>query len=469
MSGTDSSHKHGQLATVVDGVVVPAYSSSDHAQLDGTQRFRSVAGLFTCLSVVTVAFSIAGLAITFPAAELAYKIEAVAPPKKILPTIPAETLDDHLHDNTGTTSAQAHLSALSVPAETHISTSAALITPTAEPLADRDSVPIGASLEYEVLFTDQFPVKDISILCKNLPRQRNIALASRQCGVLCAQDKGCRYFWATVDGRCCLKAAYDTTSAARTVPGKNSGQFSRLTARGPDAAASMVGMQPPQVQKQQQSEATVESQPPNVAPTLLGTKPQVAVIILGQMRSFLTPKVQQSQRFLVRPLQDQFGADNVHLYLCADPGHRKQLESVRIAGATPTVFEARSRTMFAHMSTCYQKTIDHAASMQPPLVINWFVRSRFDSVFFENVPPLLNLAEDTVYARARRIGHGWKNVDNEQISYWMWGDVCGDRAGDFQCMYRDTKEVDATGKCMIMDDQFAYVPAAYATVGPTIY
>ena len=183
------------------------------------------------------------------------------------------------------------------------------------------------------------------------------------------------------------------------------------------------------------------------------------------MRSFLTPKVQQSQHFLVAPLQEQFGAENIHLYLCAEPGHRTQLEAVRIAGAAPTVFEARSRTMFAHMSTCYQKTIDHAASMKPPLVINWFVRSRFDNVFFDKVPPLLNLPEDTVYARARRIGHGWKNVDNEQISYWMWGDVCGDRGGDFECVYHDTKQVDATGKCMIMDDQFAYVPAAYARVG----
>jgi hypothetical protein len=37
--------------------------------------------------------------------------------------------------------------------------------------------------------------------------------------------------------------------------------------------------------------------------------PQVAIIILGQIRSFLTPKVQNSQRLLVEPLQRDFGAN----------------------------------------------------------------------------------------------------------------------------------------------------------------
>jgi hypothetical protein len=116
--------------------------------------------------------------------------------------------------------------------------------------------------------------------------------------------------------------------------------------------------------------------------------------------------------------------------------------------------------MFAHMATCYQKTVDHTASLQPPLQIKWFVRSRFDSVFFEQVPSMLNLATDSVHARARRIGHGWKNVDNEMISYWMWGDVCGDNPTDFQCVWRDSRKPDASGKCMVMDDQFAYVRTA---------
>ena len=60
----------------------------------------------------------------------------------------------------------------------------------------------------------------------------------------------------------------------------------------------------------------------------------------------------------------------------------------------------------------------------------WVVRSRFDSVFFAPIPPLLTgLQTDTVYARARRVGPGYKDVDNEMISYWMWWDVCADGHG----------------------------------------
>lgn len=197
--------------------------------------------------------------------------------------------------------------------------------------------------------------------------------------------------------------------------------------------------------------------------------PQVAVVIVGQLRSFLTPQVQHSQKLLIQPLQREFGRRNVHLYLCSDPGNSSQLETLRIAGAIPVVFEAKSATMFDHMRTCYLKTLVHAASLDPPLAFTWFVRSRFDNVFFEAVPPLVNLPEDAVYARARRIGRGWKNIDSEMMSYWVWDDVCG-----HQCVYRTTdqpsamlrapdrsksREVDPTGKCMLMDDQFAYVSA----------
>jgi hypothetical protein len=521
MKATDSH----MVAMGIDSALA-AHSSAKAA----AQRPSSIVVLFVCLTVTAIAGSIAGLAITFPATELVYEIEAVVPSKRLggggakqtpLPATPTVVVGSDVHGNGGAMSTQPVLPTPSIPraaeaslsketplappgvtagpaflpepaaetasvpepgspaplipraAETPVFKTTPLVTP--EPPAEPASVPIGTSLAYEMLFTDEYPAKDVGILCKNLPGQSNVALASSQCAVSCARDKRCRYFWATVAGRCCLKAAYDTTSAVRAVAGKDNGQFCMmLTARGPAAAEAIVGLPPPQVQQQeeQQPVGAVEPTPPVVlAPTvpLAGSSSdrqplrKVAVIILGQMRSFLTPKVQESQRYLVAPLQHQFGAENVHLYLCADPGHRAQLEAVRIAGAVPTVFEARSRTMFAHMATCYQKTVDHAASMG--LVINWFVRSRFDTVFFDSVPPLFNLAEDTVYARARRIGNGWKNVDNEQISYWMWGDVCGDRATDFRCVYRDTKQVDGSGKCMIMDDQFAYVPAAHAQVG----
>ena len=105
--------------------------------------------------------------------------------------------------------------------------------------------------------------------------------------------------------------------------------------------------------------------------------------------------------------------------------------------------------MFAHMAWCYTQLRDYAADPAHPLTLTWVVRSRFDNVFFAPVPALQGLATDAVHSRARRIGHGWHNVDNEMISYWMWGDVCGDRAGQFRCVYRDRpSQEDASGKCM---------------------
>ena len=140
--------------------------------------------------------------------------------------------------------------------------------------------------------------------------------------------------------------------------------------------------------------------------------------------------------------------------------------------------------MFAHMAWCYTQLRDYAADTAHPLTLTWIVRSRFDNVFFAPVPALQGLATDAVHSRARRIGHGWHNVDNEMISYlplrqtfllilssfrigmpecgcpvtfphilwrryWMWGDVCGDRAGQFRCVYRDRpSQEDASGKCM---------------------
>ena len=73
--------------------------------------------------------------------------------------------------------------------------------------------------------------------------------------------------------------------------------------------------------------------------------------------------------------------------------------------------------MFAHMAWCYTQLRDYAADTAHPLTLTWIVRSRFDNVFFAPVPALQGLATDAVHSRARRIGHGWHNVDNEMISY----------------------------------------------------
>ena len=303
MKATDSQ----MVAMDIDTAFLPAHGSPK-----AIQRPNSFVVLFVCLAVTTIACSIAGLTIMFPAAELAYEIEsAVSPMAPPGPPAGLAFLPQPAAETGSAPEPETVAPLIPRAAEASVSMATPLVTP--EPPAEPASVPIGTSLDYEVLFTDEYPEKTVGIMCKNLPHQSNVALTSSQCAMSCAQDKRCRYFWATAAGRCCLKAAYDTASAMRPVAGKNNSQFCMLIARGSAAAETIFGLPPPQVQQQERQQPAgpaettpvVTPAPPVVLATtvpMTGSSSgndatrKVAVIILGQMRSFLTPKVQQSQR-----------------------------------------------------------------------------------------------------------------------------------------------------------------------------
>lgn len=98
---------------------------------------------------------------------------------------------------------------------------------------------------------------------------------------------------------------------------------------------------------------------------------------------------------------------------------------------------------------------------------DWVVRSRPDNVFFAPVPPLKPLRIDTVYTRARRFG-GYANVDDEYLSWWDYrgagrpGAVCGADETGMACVMRDGGgPAPASAKCVLVDDQFAYIPRVF--------
>lgn len=92
----------------------------------------------------------------------------------------------------------------------------------------------------------------------------------------------------------------------------------------------------------------------------------------------------------------------------------------KIGGIVPVwVREYTSRTMFLRMSQCYTDVRNHA--QQRGIRYDWWVRTRPDLIIYENVPTITELATgrtDTIFARSRRVGTGYHEVDNEAVSYW---------------------------------------------------
>ena len=148
------------------------------------------------------------------------------------------------------------------------------------------------------------------------------------------------------------------------------------------------------------------------------------------------------------------------------------MKDKKVGGVTPNfVREYASRTMFLRMKQCY--TDVKAYAKENGIRYDWWVRTRPDLIYYHNLPTVTELGgrSDTIYARSRRVGTGYTTVSNEAVSYWDYVDICG----AFQCTRvmnsapgqpgkprRDVPENNA--KCSVIDDQFGYIPNAFAAV-----
>jgi len=122
--------------------------------------------------------------------------------------------------------------------------------------------------------------------------------------------------------------------------------------------------------------------------------------------------------------------------------------------------------MWDRLSRCWRDVAAYAATAgrwgSASGSYKWIIRARPDLVWWRPLPSITDWPTDAIYSRARRLGK-MKNVDDEKLSWWkytqpQWG-VC-----DLACVWRDTrKATDAgAGGCVVADDQFAVIPAAYA-------
>jgi len=197
-----------------------------------------------------------------------------------------------------------------------------------------------------------------------------------------------------------------------------------------------------------------------------GATARVAIIIVGLLREFLLPKVAGTQHFLTDTLAAEWGRGGVDLYLCVDAPHAKQLRTRPVGALRPRAvfehtFEGR-HNQWPRMAACLDDVQRSAGERWGGY--EWVVRSRFDNIFFAPVPPLAPLRTDTVYTRARRFG-GYSDIDDEALSWWDYrgrgraGAVCGPEEEGMPCAWRDLGTVaPPSASCVLVDDQFAYIP-----------
>ena len=147
----------------------------------------------------------------------------------------------------------------------------------------------------------------------------------------------------------------------------------------------------------------------------------VAVLIIGQLRGYFA-STEMTQHFMIDPLVRDF--QTVHVYMCLDAPNAAKMNGKTVGGLTPVfVKEYRSRSMFLRMKECFVDVSKHARATN--VRYEWWVRSRPDQIFYSNLPGIRGKRSDTIYARSRRIGPGYADVDNEAVSYWDFGDICG--------------------------------------------
>eukprot|EP01052_Picozoa_sp_SAG31_P040961 SAG31_NODE_6076_length_2180_cov_2.122537_2_plen_466_part_00 len=231
--------------------------------------------------------------------------------------------------------------------------------------------------------------------------------------------------------------------------------------RNPAAQLSPTTMLPPP------SQTSGPTNTPSHTRTAPNKPTEIAVLIVGLLRDFLHPRIFESQKHLLQPLQNEYErSGGIHLYICVDSPNAEGLRR-KVIGETmePTaVFEHTfegKHNQWPRMSACYRDVQKFATGRGHWSGYRWIVRSRPDNLFFAPVPTLRDKAQDAVHGRVRRFG-GYQKVEDEMMSWWHYEgkeSVCGDQQQGITCVWHDTQKTAEGAQCVLLDDQFAYIPA----------
>jgi hypothetical protein len=243
----------------------------------------------------------------------------------------------------------------------------------------------------------------------------------------------------------------------------------------------------------------------------------------------LTTDALSTAHLLTGPLVEEFGEGQVDLFLCADQA--EQLRNIsRYGTLQPTeifehdtkpvkghtnigtgIFARRGKTFsgsdqkprhtalgtyenlgddvdlgpqWERLAKCFDAVQRHAAAEGGVTgKYDWVVRSRFDMVFFDKVPPMGHLRRDSVHLPFRKTGGDtsylglapagstdrslWAVSDGTVHSQDTWAYADSPCLNNLTCVYRELGDKpnefirDGTG-CVLVSDQFAYIPSEHA-------
>jgi hypothetical protein len=197
---------------------------------------------------------------------------------------------------------------------------------------------------------------------------------------------------------------------------------------------------------------------------------RAAIVVVGLMRNFFTDPLGSAGNLTQVLLAEYPG--QVDLFMCVDTPSAAVLRSVSFGGLRPnavwgytTKSEPPANPQWERFRDCYRQIEDFTAATYAGSTTaetyKWIVRIRPDTVFFEPAPSTAGLDERTVYAPIRKVGGASSLFNTFGLSLndmWAYADVPCDN--DHNCVWRGSQQSIASGACLLMSDQLAYIPGA---------
>mmetsp|Transcript_16602 Transcript_16602/g.40891 ORF Transcript_16602/g.40891 Transcript_16602/m.40891 type:complete len:435 (-) Transcript_16602:255-1559(-) len=205
---------------------------------------------------------------------------------------------------------------------------------------------------------------------------------------------------------------------------------------------------------QPQSPSAPDSSPLSRPSNFSDTKIPVALMMVGYLNYFLDPRARVTMvEHLLEPLKR---TTELHSFLCTDTMLIKHLPEGLLTELGITLFHKRfpGRRQFFRKHWCHQQLTNFTTVNN--LKFKWLVQTRPDLVYFGDVPDLRDLPDDRLYGRMRAAGQSYAERWNLSSFHFSHAFSNPNEVGCWG------KMADWQGECVIVDDQFNYIPWKYA-------